>query len=298
MSRWSHGNTPTFTFADLLTMVQESVGNDIDTAIVTDAVTDSLHALSSVLRNLFYVDVPATCTHQCEVDLTELGITDITNVQYKMPGCIGATCWRDLSWWQVVGTQLLTQLLPRGAVLRIEFVEPAGVWLTLDGGDAQVSEAWDSSSGNTDLKITVSDNVKLEPARFPAAGYFHGFDNKVLEYVGRTEEDGVITLHNVSVPGMVKGNVTLAADSSIYFAIQIRDMRMLDVMRARARNLHWSRKLLTCVSNEDRSFASQMMVFYAGEKEKALKEVSRMRPRNTPRLRLKGTDRVMAGCCQ
>lgn len=283
--RYSLGNNPTFTFDELLEKTRGVLAGDVGDEIVADSLVDALEIASPHLKSVFRAVFTTTCTSQCEVDLGMLDVREIVNVRYKHPRCHDISCWSDLTWWDLVGQTLILPRITGGMQVMVEFLADPPVWsigeeFVLDG----------EFTPGEDAQITVAmPTVKIprEPGHIPTAGYLR-FDGSeyVAEYVGRTATEDTITFQNVAGPDWVT-NEPIAQGSKCRFALVIRSPMLLEAVRMATLANYWSRKLTLCTGDEDRSFASQMMVFYSGERDKRWREVGPLSATYKSRLKFK-----------
>jgi hypothetical protein len=310
MTTFHDGNTPTLTLEELGDMVRTallpSMYSAVDPAdgnsdVVTRMSRYVLRSLARHLRTVHFIEVPVTCTPVCTVSLRGLGALNITDIQVRQRGCRDTSCLRPLSWWKMRGTELEVAGVHTNDSLLIEFVAPPPSRVM--GVDFTVLAHADTTSFDTDLHtdLTLGWPLSADQARtpvaqegdVPVAGYLRTMTTPrpyTLEYVGRTFEvvgaAGRIVLHNVTPLGAVASNVVLTKDvAAVQFVARLNDSFPEDVVRAIVSQKYWQDSIASCLSDEDRSFASQMMVFYAGERDKAMKNLRAGGPRPTLRLK-------------
>jgi len=293
MTTFARGNTPTFTLDELTALIRDALPSSIVDTEITKATNYVLGALGQYLRTVHYVDVAVVCTGYgaCSVDLGGLGARAVSDVLVRgcdhcNASCCNASCWRSAGWFRMQGTTLLVDGPVRGDVLRLEFTASPPLYIM---GTVYTTEVDFDSSASTDLALNwvETGTLPIEPGRFPAAGYVRlDTTEHVLEYVGRTftRSDTRLTLHNVSAPGFVAEPVVVATGATLHFVAPYRDPALMDVARFMALANYWQTQLTGCIADADRSFASQMMVFYAGERDKVVRSLHTLRPRTRTRL--------------
>jgi hypothetical protein len=295
--RWSDGNNPTFTLDELVGMVKASAPTYAGDADVSPAVISALRSVSPWMKNPFHFTLPVCECPACEVDLGFAGITVVSNVEHRSPGCTGPSCWRDLPWWRIYGTTMLVSPVVAGSDVRIHFLAEPPVEVL--GVKFQMRIASAEESGYATISVADAKHI-LEPGRIPAGGYIRASDGHVFEYVGYTFDPAAnsYTLSNVAQPGWV-----LPADAVYPYVIEaefvtsIRDMRLLDVIRDTALANYWRNALSLCTGDEDKSFTSQMMVFFSEERDKRRRELTKLRPEINPRLKFRDEFAVPERCC-
>jgi hypothetical protein len=121
----------------------------------------------------------------------------------------------------------------------------------------------------------------------PSAGYIDVGSGRVYEYVGRTLDADNLTLHNVSLPRWVTNTdgADVIAAGSVGFLVNVRDGVIMDVIRNAIFMEQFRYQLMAqCTADSDRSFYSQMLAFYAGERDKGLKSMRLSHESYTPRV--------------
>jgi hypothetical protein len=141
-----------------------------------------------------------------------------------------------------------------------------------------------------------ADVPKKQPVTIPSAGYVTNLGN-VWEYVGRTVENDKLVLHNVTVPKwVISSEPDIALNAHVEFLITVRDFAFLEFVKRSVLMRYYEKKMMeSCSSDEDRSFYSQMLSFYASERDKSEKMLRRRGTKYTSRVLFR--EPTIMGCC-
>jgi hypothetical protein len=296
----SFTNTPLMTCTQLLAHVQAIVGDDDDT-VVGRAVEQAVVGFGTNFMSTFYIEFviqtvpevevtpavhhyPYCCCRGgvCEIVMGTYGIDKILNVERSC----GNGCWTPVNWWRTQDNRLILDGKQWVGSVRITYQEAPAFLPTV--GSMYADWSWG------DPEVHVSATGITPTLHIPTSGYVRiGTDPAYwIEYRGMNTEAavGAVGIHLLGVqtaPYAQAGTpvVEILEDTQVLWGIAFPSAGQLDAVMKQSAAYYWATKTGSCINEEDRSTATQLMNFWTGEAENAWKRALSQRPRKAILMR-------------
>lgn len=262
----SFDNKPLLTVDELASHVALLCGNVATTdGMLLGAVGHVLVSHADRLKMRFSMTLPLPA-YGCELNVEQFAIDDVQNVEETC----GDGCWRNVAWFWEKNHIILTQSTRYERAIRIEYyahpprMTPAANYGTL-------SLAYDAGMGAAALPIVSA----LPSMSIPTSGYVrisNAANALWLEYRSITVTSAtVVSLLFPAPPPWNNDAAVYPIGSTLEWGITFSSSLKMDATAAQAAGYYWAARTGNCNSEEDRSFATQMMNFWMGEAEKKWK---------------------------
>lgn len=264
----AHNNRPVLTGEQLLDHVGLIAGGiDHTEPLLERAVKNVLTSFGDKLKNKFFTYLPVAGNSNV-LDLKELGIEHVTNVWWS---CGESGIYNQVWWFQVIDHKLQLDGWDAGGCsggwAMIEHWQNPP-WLDTNLTGTLSTQFVHNTPDGSEIHVTVTDASGIPPAGFVRVG--DGADAQWYEYqatyYGADPQTDVILMLSKTQPWAHQIGTAFVGEAVVW-GIGFPNSLLLDATTAQAAAYYWASKTGSCINEDDRSVATQMMNFWSGEAE-------------------------------